>query len=656
MELYAKGQLSYLILNCLLERDFYGLDIITEINSKSAGKVNLKKPSVYSNLTRMEKQGYVSSYLKSSDLGPNRKYYSITDSGRDFYKEIEEYFARNNIDVFSDFSDDGNVIQNSIDNLNIAANDEDIEEDLAPTLSEENEKDMTSSDDFFDFSGVSDNNVDGENEFLNVSDTISDNKKQIMDENVVEDEKLELMEDNQLLESNSTNSVESDVIELSEDFESQDKPYKDDDTAYENTVNTDFINEIYNTNKTGTEETGENENNIVEESQTASLQEENTSKDNYKFSIRTALLSNANEDDSAQSDTSKDDAVFLNRQEVTDYNQRLYDISKDINSYKKKKSFAEDQISITTEAPLLSSSVEKRKANLEDFKNSLLQNKNNYSQGQDSFSRFMNYKDKTEDVADLSKDTLTDEKQETENRKDDAKFIIAHINESDIEKPRKIQPPKLKILPENGKEKLPAPKRDSSIDPSHQEILSQLYAKTKGSNSEEQREDCLYDYNDLKDFYKNQNIAFDVYQKPQTKVAHNTNKLYFIASLITFLCACGFSAITYLVLSKTSMLNIKMNFLYLVLPALLIVDVCVQSYNMVKYKGWLPKQILPQWQIWTITFALMGICVGLNFACGMATTSFAKFATTLILPLLFILICIPFRYYVKRTLIVKRWK
>ena len=119
MDLYAKGQLSFMILTCLLERDFYGLDIISEINKKSDGKITLKKPSVYSNLTRMEKQGYVSSYLKSSDLGPNRKYYSITEKGRSFYQELKSYFERNNIDVFRDFKDfDENDKVNIVTNEN----------------------------------------------------------------------------------------------------------------------------------------------------------------------------------------------------------------------------------------------------------------------------------------------------------------------------------------------------------------------------------------------------------------------------------------------------------------------------------------------------------------------------------------------------------
>ena len=107
MEIYAKGQLSFLILNCLLERDFYGLDIITEIKTRSNGNIDLKKPSVYSNLTRMEKQGLVSSYMQSSELGPNRRYYSITEKGRTVYQELKEEFERNHFNVFRDFNVSG---------------------------------------------------------------------------------------------------------------------------------------------------------------------------------------------------------------------------------------------------------------------------------------------------------------------------------------------------------------------------------------------------------------------------------------------------------------------------------------------------------------------------------------------------------------------
>lgn len=567
MELYAKGQLSYLILNCLLERDFYGLDIITEINSKSGGKVNLKKPSVYSNLTRMEKQGYVSSYSKSSDVGPNRKYYSITDAGRDFYNEIDKYYSRNNIDVFSEFVEETTIEQQKSFFTN------DFEEKNEVVSQDEPETDESEDTEFFDFSGVE-----------------------------------EVQEDSSISE----------------------------------TQNEDTIEEPENI----TEPQIEEKTNVLDERSTLAEESKETKTEDYVFSIKKALLA-----EKTENETKNDDGKFLNSQEVSTYNQHVYDVSKDINSYKKKKSFAEDQISFSAEAPLLSSANERKKSNLEEFKNSILQNKESYGKNQDSFTRFSNYRDRLEAVQ-TEKVQPEEVKQE---EKDDGKFIFTHVDAETIEKPRKIEPPRLKILPENGKEKLPAPKRDSSIDPSHQEILSQLYAKTKGSSSAEQREDCLYDYSDLKDFYKNQNISFDVYEKPSAKMVHNTNKLYFITSLITFLCAGVFSLITFVVLSKTLMLNKTFNFLYILLPVLLLVDVGIKAYNMIKFKSWLPKQILPHWKIWTITLALIAVCVGLNFAFGMAVNVFSLFATTLLLPTILILVVIPLRYYVNRYLLIHKW-
>ena len=178
MDLYAKGQLSFLILNCLLERDFYGLDFISEIYKKSNGRIELKKPSVYSNLTRMEKQGYVSSYLKSSDLGPNRKYYSITEKGRIFYQDLKDYFDRNNIDVFRDFSETGfkadiKIVNTNSNNMSMFDKDISLSDvnDSTNELSSDNineyndveKEDESDNSDYFDFSGVDEENSDSSN-------------------------------------------------------------------------------------------------------------------------------------------------------------------------------------------------------------------------------------------------------------------------------------------------------------------------------------------------------------------------------------------------------------------------------------------------------------------------------------------------------------
>ena len=164
MELYAKGQLSFLILNCLLERDFYGLDIISEISNRSNGNIQLKKPSVYSNLTRMEKQKFVSSYLRSSDLGPNRKYYSITEKGRQFYAELKAYFDRNNIDVFRDFNEmeEDNAKEEEMNNTySPAVHNISVDNFLNNKEQENSEEYQNNNDieesDFFDFSSIDDN-------------------------------------------------------------------------------------------------------------------------------------------------------------------------------------------------------------------------------------------------------------------------------------------------------------------------------------------------------------------------------------------------------------------------------------------------------------------------------------------------------------------
>ena len=68
MDIYAKGQLSFLILNCLLERDFYGLDIISEISQRSNGRINLKKPSVYSIALQKKEEIHIKILKKSLNV------------------------------------------------------------------------------------------------------------------------------------------------------------------------------------------------------------------------------------------------------------------------------------------------------------------------------------------------------------------------------------------------------------------------------------------------------------------------------------------------------------------------------------------------------------------------------------------------------------
>lgn len=553
MELYAKGQLSYLILTCLQERDFYGLDIITEISNRSNNRINLKKPSVYSNLTRMEKQGYISAYLQSSDFGPNRKYYSLTEKGRSFYKELKTYFDMNNIDVFKDFkdSDDDSVV---IEEEYVAQvenkNNEPIENKLEDVKEVENN-------DFFDFS------------------SLNDSKESYIQDIEPYEEKLDVQEEKQ-----------------------------------------------------------------EQKEETITLQEEIVSEMNI-------------EETKIEEPANKDDAVFLNNENVDEYNKRLYDISKDINKIKRKRSFADDQIAMTATDPLYISN-EKVKTNIEEFKNSILENREKY---QDNKPNSFDYFKLKTALNNKQSPTIEKPEEKKEEIKNDARFITERIDASQVEHAKKIEPPRLKIVTENTKDnRLPAPNRDKTIDPSHREILNKLYSKTKDVNIAQTREDAIYDYNDLKDYYKSQNISFNIYEKNNSKRQHNTNKLYLINSLLSFLICAILSTALYLVLNFVGLTNFNTNFIYIVLPALIVLDIGYNFYNYKNYNGWIPSKIKPQWQIWLAFILCSAVVIGLNFAFGMAVKPFDLFANTLILPLLILFIMLPIRYYLKKFILVKFWR
>ena len=76
-----RGQLSTILLSTLLSGDKYGYEIIKDIEEKSGGRLKIKQPSLYSSLTRMEKQKLISSYWRDSEIGGRRHYYSLTDYG-----------------------------------------------------------------------------------------------------------------------------------------------------------------------------------------------------------------------------------------------------------------------------------------------------------------------------------------------------------------------------------------------------------------------------------------------------------------------------------------------------------------------------------------------------------------------------------------------
>ena len=89
-----RGNIDTIILKTMLNEDKYGLDIIKEVSEKSSGTYELKQPTLYSCLKRLENQELISSYWVDSDIGGRRHYYKLTDKGREFYSKKQEEWAK----------------------------------------------------------------------------------------------------------------------------------------------------------------------------------------------------------------------------------------------------------------------------------------------------------------------------------------------------------------------------------------------------------------------------------------------------------------------------------------------------------------------------------------------------------------------------------
>jgi len=72
------------ILRFLASGDSYGYDIHKAISNATEGVYEIKQPTLYSCLKRLEKNGFITSYDGQTSNGAQRKYYSITDKGREF--------------------------------------------------------------------------------------------------------------------------------------------------------------------------------------------------------------------------------------------------------------------------------------------------------------------------------------------------------------------------------------------------------------------------------------------------------------------------------------------------------------------------------------------------------------------------------------------
>ncbi len=273
-----RGNIDTIILKTMLNEDKYGLDIIKEVSDKSNGTYELKQPTLYSCLKRLENQGLISSYWVDSEIGGKRHYYKLTDKGREFYNKKQEEWAKSKFiidNLLSNYNyeeyrlvkkdDFDEIIQNKanapLSNFTDNANDEnntaeensetfEPDDENSSELEETNLNENTSEDD--NNENISENSLSSEN--LNSSeDEDIDNQSSITEEDETDDYSSNEFENenNNLTNYSEENSDESDEnvesesaenfsdYEISSNNESQDFESENED----DNQNEDFENE-----------------------------------------------------------------------------------------------------------------------------------------------------------------------------------------------------------------------------------------------------------------------------------------------------------------------------------------------------------------------------------------------------------------------------
>lgn len=84
---YLRGYTDTIILALLEKEDSYGYAINRTISEVTEGEFSLTEATLYTAFKRLEQGGYITSYWRQGLNQTRRKYYSITDLGRESLKE-----------------------------------------------------------------------------------------------------------------------------------------------------------------------------------------------------------------------------------------------------------------------------------------------------------------------------------------------------------------------------------------------------------------------------------------------------------------------------------------------------------------------------------------------------------------------------------------
>ncbi len=95
-ETYKKGLLSFWLLLLLSRRKAYPREVKGLLSELSQNIINADENSIYRALYRLAESGVIDSEIRQSDIGPDRRYFYLTDLGQ----KLLSHFISRNIKVF----------------------------------------------------------------------------------------------------------------------------------------------------------------------------------------------------------------------------------------------------------------------------------------------------------------------------------------------------------------------------------------------------------------------------------------------------------------------------------------------------------------------------------------------------------------------------
>lgn len=86
-----KGLLEYVVLKICGARSVYAADILRRL---SATEFSTQEGTLYPLLSRLRREGFLAYEWQESEAGPPRKYYRLTDLGREQVSQLDQYWLQ----------------------------------------------------------------------------------------------------------------------------------------------------------------------------------------------------------------------------------------------------------------------------------------------------------------------------------------------------------------------------------------------------------------------------------------------------------------------------------------------------------------------------------------------------------------------------------